>query len=97
MLILKVKTFNLILYLFNEDCQGPMATSGFPSNILLFNNKLLDSQIGHRFHNLERSDNMKQPVAILVLPVFYENLPVSAILVNTSFPVSSRIFQYLQY
>ena len=33
--------------------------------------------------------------------VFYQNLPVSAILVqilvNTSFPVSSRIFQYLQY
>ena len=38
--------------------------------------------------------------AILVLPV-YQNLPVSAILVqilvNTSIPVSSRIFQYLQY
>jgi hypothetical protein len=65
------------------------------------------------------ADNMKQPAAILVLPVlytmlvlpvlytmlvlpvFYQNLPVSAILVqilvNTSFPVSSRIFQYLQY
>ena len=56
------------------------------------------------------SDNMKQPAAILVLqvlytilvfPVFYQNLPVSAILVqilvNTSIPVSSRIFQYLQY
>ena len=55
-------------------------------------------------------DNMKQPAAILVLPVlytilvlpvFYQNLPVSAILlqilVNTSIPVSSRIFQYLQY
>jgi len=39
-------------------------------------------------------DNMKQPAAILVLPVFYQNLPVSAILVqilvNTSFPVSCR-------
>jgi hypothetical protein len=46
-------------------------------------------------------DNMKQPTTILVLPVFFQNLPVSAILVqilvNTSFPVSSRIFQYLQY
>ena len=34
---------------------------------------------------------MKQPAAILVLPVFYQNLPVSAILVqilvNTSIPV----------
>ena len=52
---------------------------------------------------------MKQPAAILVLqywytilviPVFYQYLPVSAILVqilvNTSYPVSSRIFQYLQ-
>ena len=52
---------------------------------------------------------MKQPAAILVLPVmytilvlpvFYQNLPVSAILVqilvNTSFPVSSRIFRFLQ-
>ena len=50
------------------------------------------------------TDNMKQPAAILpvlYIPVFYQNLPVSAILVqiliNTSFPVSSRIFQYLQY
>ena len=56
------------------------------------------------------SDNMKQPAAILVLqywytilviPVFYQYLPVSVILVqilvNTSIPVSSRIFQYLQY
>jgi hypothetical protein len=38
---------------------------------------------------------------ILVIPVFYQYLPVSAILVqilvNTSIPVSSRIFQYLQY
>ena len=38
---------------------------------------------------------------ILVLPVFYQNFPVSAILVqilvNTSIPVSSRISQYLQY
>ena len=55
-------------------------------------------------------DNMKQPAAILVLqywytilviPVFYQYLPVSAILVqilvNTSIPVSSRIVQYLQY
>ena len=36
-----------------------------------------------------------------VLPVFYQNLPVFAILVqilvNTSIPISSRIFQYLQY
>jgi hypothetical protein len=59
---------------------------------------------------LEFSDNMKQPAAILVLPVlhtilvlpvFYQNLPVSAILVqilvNTRIPVSSRIVQYLQY
>jgi hypothetical protein len=51
---------------------------------------------------LKYFDNMKQPAAILVLPVlytilvlpiFYQNLPVSAILVqilvNTSFPVSS--------
>jgi len=36
-------------------------------------------------------------ITILVMPVFYQNLPVSAILVNTSIPVSSRIFQYLQY
>ena len=28
-------------------------------------------------------DNMKQPATILVLPVFYQNLPVSAILENT--------------
>jgi hypothetical protein len=38
---------------------------------------------------------------ILVIPVFNQYLPVSAILVqilvNTSYPVSSRIFQYLQY
>ena len=38
-------------------------------------------------------DIMKQPAAILVLPVFYQNLPVSAILVqilvNTSIPVSA--------
>ena len=38
---------------------------------------------------------MKQPAEILVLPVFYQNLPVSAILVqilvNTSIPVSSRM------
>ena len=59
---------------------------------------------------IENLDNMKQPAAILVLqywytilviPVFYQYLPVSAILVqilvNTSIPVSSRIFQYLQY
>ena len=25
-------SLNLILYLFNEDCQQPMATSGFPQN-----------------------------------------------------------------
>jgi hypothetical protein len=39
-------------------------------------------------------DNMKQPATILVLPVFYQNLPVSQlvqILVNTSIPVSSSI------
>jgi hypothetical protein len=40
-------------------------------------------------------------VGIQRIPVFYQNLPVSAILlqilVNTSIPVSSRIFQYLQY
>ena len=59
---------------------------------------------------ISHTDNMKQPAAILVLqywytilviPVFYQYLPVSAILVqilvNTSIPVSSRIFQYLQY
>jgi hypothetical protein len=38
---------------------------------------------------------------ILIIPVFYQYLPVSAILVqilvNTSIPVSSRIFQYLQW
>jgi hypothetical protein len=38
---------------------------------------------------------------ILVIPVFYQYLPVSAILVqilvNTNIPVSSRIIQYLQY
>jgi len=26
------EVINLILYLFNEDCQQPMATSGFPQN-----------------------------------------------------------------
>jgi hypothetical protein len=26
--------FNLILYLFNEDCRLPMATGGFPQYIL---------------------------------------------------------------
>ena len=40
-------------------------------------------------------------VTILVIPVFYQNLPVSGILVqilvNTSIPLSSRILQYLQY
>jgi hypothetical protein len=50
---------------------------------------------------LKYLDNMKQPAAILVLPVFYQNPPVSAILVqilvNTSIPVFSRIFKYLQY
>ena len=49
---------------------------------------------------LKYLDNMKQPAAILVLPVFYQNLPVSAILVqilvNTSIPVFSRIFQELK-
>ena len=44
---------------------------------------------------------MKQPVAILVLLVFYQNLPVSAILVqilvNTSIPVSSRICNTRRY
>ena len=34
---------------------------------------------------------MKQPVAILVLPVFYQNLPVSAILVQIL--VNTSIFQ----
>jgi hypothetical protein len=52
-------------------------------------------------NSFESLDNMKQPAAILVLPVYYQNLPVSAILVhilvNTSIPVSPRIFQYLQY
>ena len=40
-------------------------------------------------------------VTILVIPVFYQNVPVSGILVkilvNTSIPLSSRILQYLQY
>jgi hypothetical protein len=55
-------------------------------------------------------DNMKQPAAILVLqywytilviPVFYQYLPVSAILVqilvNTSIPVSSSICNTRRY
>ena len=51
-------------------------------------------------------DNMKQPAAILVLqywytimviPVFYQYLPVSAILVNTSIPVSSSICNARRY
>jgi hypothetical protein len=46
-------------------------------------------------------DNMKQPAAILVLPVFYQNLPVSAILVhrlvNTSIPVSPSILPKYEY
>ena len=49
-------------------------------------------------------DIMKQPAAILVLPVlpvFYQNLPVSAILVqilvNTSIPVSSSICNTRRY
>jgi hypothetical protein len=50
---------------------------------------------------LKYLDNMKQPAAILALPVFYQNLPLSAILVqilvNTGIPVFPRIFQYLQY
>ena len=29
---------NLILYLFNEDCQHPMATSGFPQNTYMYMN-----------------------------------------------------------
>jgi hypothetical protein len=57
---------------------------------------------GRHLKTVEKSDNMKQPAAILVLPVlytilvfpvFYQNLPVSAILVqilvNTSIPVSA--------
>jgi hypothetical protein len=41
---------------------------------------------------------MKQPATILVIPVFYQYLPVSAILVAILvLPVFSRIFQYLQY
>jgi hypothetical protein len=28
--------FNLILHLFNEDCQQPIATSGFPPFLALF-------------------------------------------------------------
>jgi hypothetical protein len=61
-------------------------------------------------NTFKNTDNMKQPATILVLqywytilviPVFNQYLPVSAILVhillNTSIPVSSIIFQYLQY
>ena len=46
-------------------------------------------------------DNMKRPATILVLPVFYQNLPVSAILVqilvNTSIPASSSICNTRKY
>ena len=46
-------------------------------------------------------DNMKQPATILVLPVLYQNLPVSAILVqilvNSSIPVSSSICNTRRY
>ena len=47
---------------------------------------------GRHLKTVEKSDNMKQPAAILVLPVlytilvfpvFYQNLPVSAILEDT--------------
>jgi hypothetical protein len=38
---------------------------------------------------------MKQPAAILVLPVFYQNLPVSAILVNTSIADTGRFWEIL--
>jgi hypothetical protein len=49
---------------------------------------------------------MKQPAAILVLqywytilviPVFYQYLPVSPVSAILVLPVFSRIFQYLQY
>ena len=47
---------NLFLYLFNEDCQQPMATSGFPDLqmwciITLCNNIIFDWQISKNFHN----------------------------------------------
>jgi hypothetical protein len=32
-LLLDFTVFNLILYLFNEDCQQPMATNGFPKKL----------------------------------------------------------------
>ena len=32
---------NLILYLSNEDCQQPMATSGFPQNTYMKNDSIL--------------------------------------------------------
>ena len=77
------------------------------SSILLFwqtNNTIVFTQ-----RDLDL-DNMKQPAAILVLqywytilvvPVFSQNLPVSAILVqilvNTSIPVSSSICNTRRY
>ena len=92
-----------IFFFYFQQVKNIMQTS----SILLFwqtNNTIVFTQ-----RDLDL-DNMKQPAAILVLqywytilvvPVFSQNLPVSAILVqilvNTSIPVSSRIFQYLQY
>jgi hypothetical protein len=40
---------------------------------------------------------MKQTAAILVLPVSYQNLPVSAIRVNISIPVFSSICNTRRY
>jgi hypothetical protein len=72
--------------------------------------KHIQRYMSEQYKEEEKTHIMKQPAAILVLPVlytilvlpvFYHNLPVSAILVqilvNTSIPVSSRMFQYLQY
>jgi hypothetical protein len=41
-----VKFINLILYLFNEDCQQPMATSGFPQDISFASFQYIDQTDG---------------------------------------------------
>jgi hypothetical protein len=92
-----------IFFFYFQQVKNIMQTS----SILLFwqtNNTIVFTQ-----RDLDL-DNMKQPAAILVLqywytilvvPVFSQNLPVSAILVqilvNTSIPVSSSICNTRRY
>jgi hypothetical protein len=100
----------LILRFFCENSPRIIAASGAERSINL--NKAVANFEKHIF--LSQTDLTRTGIisncykemfeagtTILVIPVFYQYLPVSAILVqilvNTSYPVSTRIFQYLQY